>query len=496
MRIALAAVAAVVISACGGGGGGGGGGDGPSGPGGGGGGGTVVAPPFSSGKWNAPATFGPQGIPPWRGLAVDLVGTTHFVFSDLTGPPTPTVTVRWLRQALLSAWEPDQALTATIAVPAAETRAMQHTNVRVDSAGNAFAVWSFRDHSFLTDRDFTSNVQVARRDAATGVWDAPQVLQNDPAAYADQPVLVVEPSGTAWLTWTERTFKAPIFGTQDQFAIFAARYVPGSGWQAPEKISADFLWSLSSRLSTDGQGNPHVVFAHNSGIPLTSTLYSTRRPAGGPWTAPVQIAQAVPTGGLAPNYSEYDIASDGDGDAIVMWREYDGTRHVILSRHFTVAGGWEAPLLLMVPSPDSGFAPQLAMDTNGNAFVVWHEFDGSAYGIWAARFVKGAGWTLLQVINSVPEFGGDDSTEPKIGFDAAGNAVAVWSKYEFAENRPIVRSSYFSSSTGWGPDETISGGQGIVWYPQLAVSPGGYAKAIWWEEVNNLFHAHSATRVP
>src|SRR5258706_12339181 len=140
------------------------------------------------------------------------------------------------------------------------------------------------------------------------------------------------------------------------------------------------------------------------------------------------------------------------------------------------------------------------MDSDGTAFVGWYEFDGSAYGIWTARFERTVGWTVLELISSISLFG-DDSTFPRIAFDAAGNAAAVWTKYERVRNRPVVRANFYSRTAGWGADETISGGAGIAAAADLAMAPSRHATAPWVEEyVNppspNVFFPMSATRSP
>jgi hypothetical protein len=205
-------------------------------------------------------------------------------------------------------------------------------------------------------------------------------------------------------------------------------------------------------------------------------------------------------GGLAPNYSEYHLAVDGNDNAIAVWSEYDGTRHTVLASRFTVASGWEPTLELPLASNDDALAPQLAMDSDGNAFVAWHEFDGNAYAIWTARFEHTMGWTVLELISSVSLIG-DDSTFPRIAFDATGNAAAVWTKYERVRNRPVVRANFYSRAAGWGNDETISGGAGIASFADVAMSPSGYATAAWWEEsldpaMPNVFFPMSAIRLP
>jgi hypothetical protein len=119
------------------------------------------------------------------------------------------------------------------------------------------------------------------------------------------------------------------------------------------------------------------------------------------------------------------------------------------------------------------------MDTQGNAFALWHEFDGSSFAIWAARYDRTQAWVTLQVISSPAAFA-DDSTLPQIEFDASGNAVAVWTK--IANNANVVRANSYKAGAGWVGDETISTGNGPARLARVAVSPSGSAVATWAEQ--------------
>lgn len=499
LRALSAGTCLAVLAACGGGGGdsGGSGNPGAGNPGG-------PGAPGTPSSWTSAVAFGPSlgNAPREQSLAVANDARGFYLINELI-TPSPTTDVRAFDKPPGAGWSEGQVISPVIAVPSAETRAYESLHVRVDDAGRALAVWVYRDSLNPSDRNWTSNVFFSRRDPSSGTWGSPQVLQSDPLAHARGVHLVMEPSGSAWAVWTERTFKDATSGTQDEFAIFAARYDPTSGtWSTPEKVTTDMLWNVAARVATDRQGNPHVLVAWNSAIPLESTLLASRRTIPGTWTAPATLAFALPLASVAPSFAEFDIAVDADNDAIAMWREWDGIRHTVLSRHFTVAGGWEPAVQLMLASNDSGFGPKLAMDEAGNAFVAWHEFDDvSGFAIWTARFEKALGWTFLEIISSLPGTFGDDSTFPHIAFDSAGNAVAIWTRYEFLPNRPFVRANYYRHPTGWVGDETISTGAGIANanLADLAISSSGHAIATWWEEILDpmqppFFRAYSATR--
>ena len=75
----------------------------------------------------------------------------------------------------------------------------------------------------------------------------------------------------------------------------------------------------------------------------------------------------------------------------------------------------------------------------------------------------------------------DRATDPQIGFDAAGNALAIWNRFDGTNE--FNASSLYTPGTGWtGPVDIEN--QGAVLAPVLAVAPGGDALAVW-EQAND-----------
>jgi hypothetical protein len=357
----------------------------------------------------------------------------------------------------------------------------------VDDAGNALATWTYCDFSSSNHREFVCHVFFSRRYALTGGWTSPQIVQNDALANASDVNLAVEPNGIAWAVWAETTFKDPSFYANDRYAIFAAKFDPAVGWGAAEEITGDVKWTIAARIRTDGQGNPRVIIAWTPTYGNESMLWAARRSAGGTW-GPLETLAVRSKAEL----SNYDLSVDANDDAVATWCERISAHGVIRSRHFTVLGGWEPPVELS----SRGGMLQLAKDNAGNAFAVWQEeSDETGVAIWTARFEKSKGWMRPQSISSAAPFG-DDSTSPKLAFDTAGNAVAVWRKYVSSLKQTVVRANYYSKTKGWGTDDTISTGAGQSWPPELAVSRTGYAIAVWWQQGVNNLQPWSATRAP
>src|SRR5437764_713321 len=83
--------------------------------------------------------------------------------------------------------------------------------------------------------------------------------------------------------------------------------------------------------------------------------------------------------------------------------------------------GWGTATLI---ETDSGAAdnPDVAIDSGGNAIAVWRQFDGTADSIYANRYLAGQGWGTPTPI----ETGINGADIPRVAIDGNGNAIAIW----------------------------------------------------------------------
>lgn len=100
--------------------------------------------------------------------------------------------------------------------------------------------------------------------------------------------------------------------------------------------------------------------------------------------------------------SDPQIASNGQGVALALWRHTVGNIRSLRFSRFDAASGWAVPDVMpgALPRPAgepaqagaAGHAPQLHMDAQGNAFAQWPSgFDPGE--VQTARYVAGHGWT-------------------------------------------------------------------------------------------------------
>lgn len=195
------------------------------------------------------------------------------------------------------------------------------------------------------------------------------------------------------------------------------------------------------------------------------------------WQAP----QAVSPMSSPVASVQHDLAVDSRGNATLVWTEYLGWwtgGEAWAARYDPVAGKWSAPVSIRPRSPGvQGI--DVAMDPQGNAMAVWSEGNGGGQ-IWANRYVAATGtWSGGIRIDA-----GSSSSLARgaqVVFDARGNALAVWG------NDGVWAARYDVGAGTWMPAvqvqvATAPSHAGDV---RLAVDRQGDAVLVWQMEASS-----------
>jgi hypothetical protein len=168
---------------------------------------------------------------------------------------------------------------------------------------------------------------------------------------------------------------------------------------------------------------------------------------GGPRTAPLTDAQGqvIPPPPL-PARTQAQAVRSGDDSALAVWVQ-DG--HVVAST-WTRAGGW-TPAQPLEQIYGQSSDPQLASNGNGMAMAVWRHTVGSIQALRYSRFEQRTGWTHPDVVPGAlprPDIGGPTAggDGPRLRMDAQGNVVAQWqSGFDPRE----VQTARYVEGEGW-----------------------------------------------
>ncbi|HWA52742.1 MAG TPA: PKD domain-containing protein [Solirubrobacterales bacterium] len=289
----------------------------------------------------------------------------------------------------------------------------------------------------------------------------PPVDISEESEHTGAPHVVLDSEGNATAVWDR-------WNGVD--TVVESAYRPaGEGWEAPTDLSEPELEgevvpgahdASAPRIAVDRNGNVTVIWERYAGV-NQMLLQAVERPAGGSWTAPVDIAEF--SQGVAP---EPWIAVDWEGNATAVWKQGE----VITSSFHPFAGAWSEPIPL---SEKESFTPQAAMDARGDTTVVWMHDDGSHYVVESAYRPEGGEWEEPTLVSKPDEEGGN----PHVALDAKGDSLVVWRGA--VEGEESVRAAYRPQGEPWSPATSVSSPGEQVRALHDAVDPAGNAIVAW-----------------
>ncbi len=139
------------------------------------------------------------------------------------------------------------------------------------------------------------------------------------------------------------------------------------------------------------------------------------------------------------------VATDNTGDAIIVWSQENisGEDSIYLSEYRN--GVWWFPQSLddhINITNGGGSHPQVAMDNNGNAVVVWNTNMGPTY---MSEFRNGS-WThpafLSESINPIGSLEEEKTFQPKVFMNGAGAGLIIWKQRDGGGGVKLYLSEY------------------------------------------------------
>jgi hypothetical protein len=119
------------------------------------------------------------------------------------------------------------------------------------------------------------------------------------------------------------------------------------------------------------------------------------------------------------------VAVDAAGDAVFTWDRSDGTYSRVQARARSAAGVLSPVQTLSAPGQHAG-APQVAVDTDGDAVLTWARSDGTNTRVKARARTAAGILSPVQTL-SAP---GHNAGLPQVGVDTDGDAVVTWWRFD------------------------------------------------------------------
>ena len=295
-------------------------------------------------------------------------------------------------------------------------------------------------------------------------WGTAELIEAD-TGNAEYPQIAFDPDGNAIAVWEQRD-------NNGIMCIYSNRYDSTTGWGTAEDIDMTNFHAFEPQIGIDSYGNALVVWRQGT----NNDIYSNRYDSTTGWGTPMRIESVNNPG------NEPQIAINSDGNAIAIWTQ--DNQYVYSNRYDSGTGLWDTEVLI---ETDAGNAdsPQVAIDPDGNAIAVWHQ---NNHDIYSNRYDSGTGlWGTAA--EEIDDSGANQAAYPQVAIDPDGNAIVVWRQDDGTYDS--IYSNRYTSGTGWGTAELIENNASAAYEPQIAIDPDGNAIAVWQQDdgtgTNNIY---------
>ena len=295
-----------------------------------------------------------------------------------------------------------------------------------------------------------------------GITDtsAPTVSSTSPENLAFD----VDRNSTLTATFDEDIFAITVDAASFSLETSEANIVSGTVSFDGATNIASFSPDNELAMLTDYTATLSTVITDLSGNALAENYSWSFTTADGAWNK-AELIEANIGNAFGPQ-----IAVDNNGNALMVWQQNGD-----IWAKYSDGANWVSSELIET-NMATAFEPRTAFDNNGNAFAVWPQYDdrliGSRISIWVNRF-DGSSWgnaVRIETNNA------EDAVQPQIVFSSSGKAFVVWQqddgiRYNIWANR--------FDGTSWGDAELIEANTDYTFGPQIAVNSSGKAFAVW-----------------
>jgi len=303
-------------------------------------------------------------------------------------------------------------------------------------------------------------VEVMSRPRGTDVWTKPVVLQPDPGGYSDDGDGVGLDDAGDAVAILDHWDQQ----TYEPHSQAAVRPVDGA-WGTPVTLSPA-PYDEATQLAVNGSGDAVVVGCRDyADSPVAEA--ATGDAVTGVWQAATDISPQ-PVDQLCATA----VAIDRAGDELALWSRPTADQQDVVAASFRPAGSsaWTTPVDVDVGGPYGSVTDiRVGFDAAGNAVAVW----GGAGGVWSAERLFGGSWQPAEHLS--PQYQPSDlGSDLALSVAGDGDALAVWTyggaAYAFAR---------LGSSGRWRDAPLPTTGEGTVTDIALAGDRAGNAVAVW-----------------
>jgi hypothetical protein len=348
----------------------------------------------------------------------------------------------------------------------------------VNANGDAAFAWGHGDMGSLQGRIRLSG----------GALGAIQLIAGPGAGFGRDYDVGLDPNANATFVWRNRETAVIECGRENCYRLRTRVLSSGGTLGTIATLSASGVHAQSPQVGVDQNGNATFVWLRYGADAIACLIYHSD-------SCSVQTRVRAANGTLSalrtisgPGAIEPQVAVDSNGNATFVWTSRPDTStccYRIRTRTRSASGALSAIQTLSASGQDA-FAPQVAVNENGNATFVWLRYDGTSdchrggpcLRVQTRTRTVAAALSAVQTLSAAKS----NSEYPRVGIDGNANAVFVWRSRDLKAIRARSRSATGALSA----TQTISDPaqpsvvRSIVINPlALAVNPAGNAVAGW-----------------
>jgi PKD domain len=256
----------------------------------------------------------------------------------------------------------------------------------------------------------------------------------------------------------------------------APHAVAAPAWLPAFDLSAPGRDAFNPAVAVDNAGDTVAVWERQD--PLSSNLnvqVATRDP-GGSFSTPKDLSKGS---------DDPDVAITPGGEAVVAWVHFDNPNSSIQVSTRPPGGSFSSPAV--VATSQLGSFPQnlhVVVDAAGDAAVAWMEKDPAGsdpnqFSILASVRPAGGSFSTPEVVSPQPLVVGDNSSQPNLAIDAAGDVSVVWMYHDAAIPRNEVQVAVRPAGGSFSAPQTLSDTSQNADSPAVAMDSAGDAIAVW-----------------
>lgn len=266
------------------------------------------------------------------------------------------------------------------------------------------------------------------------------IIDVEPAQnFAFAPLVTVDDEGNSVVMWT-------VGIAETGYSLVVNTHRADAGWGDEVHLAAgpSFLSRQCMSTSPNGAMIAAWVAESETGSQVWTALFE--REAG--WS------QSTTIGEQSAQINDTGCALDAAGNAIVTWTAHDGTKAVLNAVRFEPVAGWSEPQRL--DETDAHVSTSsLALDSAGNALVLWNASRGDADELWANRYLPSEGWQAPVRMPSTP---GSRVNGIHLAMTSAGDGVGLWSEQTNDGTQNTLLAIAVTSDGTWQEAEVLASG--------------------------------------